>query len=109
MLVVSFTAICLIAGWWQLHQALRGNGLSWAYTVEWPIFAVIAIVAWWHLIHEDPAERAARTVKADEPVAGWDDTVAVDPERVAAAARAEYAAHLARLTAADESLDHPPT
>ena len=48
------------ATWWQARRALGGNGLSWFYTFEWPIFAGIAVAAWWHLIHEDPEDRAER-------------------------------------------------
>ncbi len=51
---------CAAATWWQARRALGGNDLSWFYTFEWPIFAGIAIAAWWHLIHEDPVEREAR-------------------------------------------------
>ena len=51
---------CMIAGWWQLQRATGGNTLSWAYTFEWPIFAVLAVVGWWQLIHEDPADVQAR-------------------------------------------------
>lgn len=51
---------CLTAGWWQATRALSGNGLSWFYSVEWPAFAVVAAVAWWHLIHEDPEAYEAR-------------------------------------------------
>jgi len=53
-------AACGAATWWQASRALAGNGLSWFYTFEWPIFAGIAVAAWWHLIHENPEERAAR-------------------------------------------------
>ena len=42
------------------RRALEGNGLSWFYTFEWPLFAGIGVAAWWHLIHEDPEARAAR-------------------------------------------------
>jgi integral membrane protein len=53
---------CALAGWWQATRALSGNDLSWVYSVEWPIFALLAIAGWWHLIHEDPeAYRARRT------------------------------------------------
>jgi len=45
---------CAIAGWWQATRALAGNGLSWFYSVEWPVFALFAIWGWWHLLHEDP-------------------------------------------------------
>jgi hypothetical protein len=39
---------------WQLDRALGGNTLSWAYTFEWPMFAVYAIYVWWQLIHDQP-------------------------------------------------------
>ena len=51
---------CLVAGWWQATRALAGNELSWVYSVEWPIFALIAIYGWWYLIHEDPEVYKAR-------------------------------------------------
>src|SRR5215469_3937004 len=33
-------------GDWQLHRAESGNELSWAYTVEWPLFAIFAVYFW---------------------------------------------------------------
>jgi hypothetical protein len=59
LLLVIFPT-CLIAGWWQVHRAEQGNTLSYAYSVEWPVFAIIAVVGWWQLIHEDDAEVEAR-------------------------------------------------
>ena len=44
----------LALGWWQLHRALGGNTLSWAYSFEWPLFAVYGLYLWWRLIHEQP-------------------------------------------------------
>ena len=61
--LLVFVTGCAIATWWQLGRALGGNGLSWFYTFEWPIFVGIALAAWWHLIHEDPEERAARRLE----------------------------------------------
>lgn len=58
--VLLVVAGCVTATWWQAGRALGGNGLSWFYTFEWPVFAGIAIAAWWHLIHEDPEDRIAR-------------------------------------------------
>ena len=40
-------------GDWQLRRALSGNGLSWAYTFEWPIFAVFAVVFWAKTIRDE--------------------------------------------------------
>ena len=54
---------CAIAGWWQATRALAGNGLSWFYSVEWPVFAVLAIAGWWYLIHEDPETYKARRAR----------------------------------------------
>lgn len=51
---------CAAAGWWQATRALAGNGLSWFYSVEWPVFALIALAGWWYLIHEDPDVYRAR-------------------------------------------------
>ena len=52
-----------------MTRALTGNGLSWVYSAEWPGFALLAILAWWHLIHEDPEEYRARKQRPAE----WDD------------------------------------
>ncbi len=54
---------CVAAGWWQATRALGGNGLSWVYSVEWPVFALLAVGGWWHLIHEDPEAYRARKLR----------------------------------------------
>jgi integral membrane protein len=68
-LEVAFVApACAAAGWWQATRALAGNSLSWVYSVEWPIFALLALAGWWHLVHEDPeAYRARRRPVPDDP------------------------------------------
>lgn len=58
--VVVVAGGCLAAFWWQLTSALAGNSLSWVYTIEWPIFAAVAVGAWWLLVHEDPEAYRAR-------------------------------------------------
>jgi hypothetical protein len=58
---------CLAAFWWQLHRALQGNDLSWAYCFEWPIFAVLAVVGWWQLIHDNDPRSAARSRPREVP------------------------------------------
>ncbi len=45
---------CLVAGWWQVNRAFDGNGLSYLYSVEWPVFALVGIWGWWSLVHTDP-------------------------------------------------------
>lgn len=62
VLVGAFLAL----GWWQLHRALGGNGLSWAYTFEWPFFAGYAVYVWWRLLHDEDGLRARRR-QPDDP------------------------------------------
>jgi hypothetical protein len=100
-------------GDWQFHRAESGNALSWAYTFEWPIFAVFGVVFWAKTIrdelkpHSDPGEvpdvdlpagapaspvnggSAAASAGLDARPAGEEDEP--DPELVA------YNAYLARL------------
>jgi len=52
LMVVSFWGM-LWLGDWQLHRALTGNGLSWAYTFEWPLFAGFAVVFWAKTIRDE--------------------------------------------------------
>lgn len=58
-LVVAFLAL----GWWQIGRAAGGNMLSYAYAVEWPVFAGFVIFVW---AKEVRRERAARPL-ADAP------------------------------------------
>ena len=44
---------CAIAAWWQINRAQDGNQLSYVYSVMWPVFALLAIVFWWMLVHTD--------------------------------------------------------
>ena len=56
----------LILAHWQLSRALGGNSLSWAYAVEWPLFAVYALYVWWRLVREEHGvieRRQPRTVR----------------------------------------------
>ena len=51
-MVLSFWGM-LWLGDWQLHRALSGNALSWAYTFEWPLFAGFAVVFWAKTIRDE--------------------------------------------------------
>jgi hypothetical protein len=61
-LLVTVVPGCLFAGWWQVHRALSGNLISYFYSIEWPVFALLGVLAWWQLIHDVPLER-----EYDEP------------------------------------------
>src|SRR5258708_4229598 len=54
-------------GNWQLHRAESGNSLSWAYTFEWPLFAIFAVVFWVKTIRDEvhpPAQAKPRNAFA---------------------------------------------
>jgi integral membrane protein len=77
--VAIIVPACVVAAWWQATRALAGNGLSWVYSVEWPVFALLAIAGWWHLVHEDPETyraRRARPVVSEQGI-GVDTTARV--------------------------------
>jgi hypothetical protein len=68
VIVPTFAALCN----WQVHRALGGNDLSWAYVFEWPFFAGYAVYMWWRFVHEVPpvaeAAGAAGAASASAPV-----------------------------------------
>ena len=108
----AFTVLAVLGmlwlGDWQFHRAESGNALSWAYTFEWPVFAVFGVAFWAKTIRDelkppaDPGEAEdvdlpAGAARAAEPgdVAGRQDGPGAeaedDPELAA------YNAYLARL------------
>ena len=66
--VVAFWGM-LWLGDWQFHRALSGNGLSWAYTFEWPLFAVFGVVFWARTIRDEFRLRRGGGVTESELVA----------------------------------------
>jgi hypothetical protein len=62
---VVATAGMLWLGDWQLHRAESGNELSWAYTIEWPLFAICGIYFWVRTIREELHE-AGRSASSGE-------------------------------------------
>jgi hypothetical protein len=73
-MVVSFWGM-LWLGDWQFHRALSGNGLSWAYTFEWPLFAGFAVVFWAKTIRDELRIRSGKIPNpADMEMAAADGT-----------------------------------
>ena len=106
VLVILSVAGMAWLGSWQLHRAESGNSLSWAYTFEWPLFAIFAVVFWVKTIREEarlPAQAKpgdAFALPADMPApppgvprAAGGEEPAEDDEELAS-----YGAYLARLT-----------
>src|SRR5262249_46393495 len=59
LMVVAFCGM-LWLGNWQFRRAMAGNGLSWAYTFEWPLFAGFGLVFWARTIRDEFRERSGR-------------------------------------------------
>lgn len=51
-------ALCAVAFWFELHRALGGNELSWAYVFEWPLLGAFAVYMWWRTLHPAPRPRS---------------------------------------------------
>jgi hypothetical protein len=107
LMVVSFWGM-LWLGDWQLHRALSGNGLSWAYTFEWPLFACFAVVFWARTIRDEFRIKRGQVPGRAGPAADEDDLpVSVRAVQASAASAADdedeelsaYNAYLARLNA----------
>lgn len=84
-LMVVAVAAMLGLGAWQLSRATGGNMLSWAYTIQWPIFAGFVVVLWWREVRRTLGGQAAPAVPAvtrhTAPVISDDE--ADDPELAA--------------------------
>jgi hypothetical protein len=57
-------------GDWQYHRAVGGNGLSWAYTFEWPLFAGFGVVFWARTIRDEFRARRGIDIVIDYSPAG---------------------------------------
>jgi hypothetical protein len=102
---VLATAGMLYLGDWQLHRAEAGNELSWAYTFEWPIFAVCGVYFWVRTLREElrlaaaPAQAAESAAAGDPAVAGGPGSALATDTEAEAEAQAVQEAYVARLRA----------
>ena len=59
--IVAFWGM-LWLGDWQFHRAIGGNGLSWAYTFEWPLFAGFGVIFWARTVRDEFRDRRGPTM-----------------------------------------------
>ena len=93
LIAIALIGVFLLAGWWQLTRAQGGNLQSWAYVIEWPMFAVFVVAMWVRMVRDElhGVTRETRTVVPSRaaPQVEIDDE---DDEELAA-----YNRRLARL------------
>jgi hypothetical protein len=58
LFAVVATLGMLWLGDWQLHRAESGNELSWAYTFEWPLFAIFGVYFWAKTLRDELRSQA---------------------------------------------------
>ena len=98
--LVLFVPGCAAAAWWQITRAQDGNGLSYLYSVEWPIFALLGVYFWWMLLHTDYEEVGLKGMRNREKMKLAVTPVAAAPARpVAPVDDADLAAYNDRLAA----------
>jgi hypothetical protein len=76
-------------GLWQLSRAESGNELSWAYTFEWPLFAVFGIYFWVRSIREELRQAGG----PPNPARAASELPAESADAYAARLRAEVRGH----------------
>jgi hypothetical protein len=105
----------LALGYWQYRRAMEGNALSWAYTFEWPMFAIFAVVFWAKTIRDEFRIRRGEIPRVQNRLAAEPDlplTVAAVQSYTSASTELEvydpelaaYNAYLSRLNS--EVKDH---
>jgi hypothetical protein len=85
---VLATAGMLWLGDWQLHRAESGNELSWAYTFEWPLFAIFGGYFWAKSLRDEFRLRADSDATGQTGATGDPADGPPDPATQAAAADA---------------------
>jgi hypothetical protein len=70
-LAAALVGAFLGLGWWQISRAASGNVLSWAYAIEWPVFAGFVVFMWWREVRQAlRPDRPTRPARSDRPERG---------------------------------------
>jgi len=85
LFAVVATLGMLWLGDWQLHRAESGNELSWAYTFEWPLFAIFGVYFWAKTLRDELRSQANAGTPAGTG-APWDSAGGVTDQGAPAAA-----------------------
>lgn len=111
VLVVLAVAVFVALGMWQYDrsQSAAGDFQNLGYALQWPLFAVFAVVAWWRVLRleqrrldqsrtgGEPLSPASEPSRPPRPAPRAQPVQEDDPDDELAA----YNAHLAHLAARD--------
>lgn len=64
LLLAAFAGLA----WWQAIRAGQGNLRSYAYAVEWPIFAVFVVYVWWKTVQDELHPERTKPRPTKEPL-----------------------------------------
>src|SRR5580692_11571140 len=111
LVILAFWGM-LWLGDWQFHRAMEGNGLSWAYTFEWPLFSGFAIVFWARTIRDEFRARRGIDIVVDYAPPGQNLPGGIGMQQVNELAYddtddedlASYNAYLAKLSGKTKAL-----
>jgi hypothetical protein len=84
LLAIVLIGLFLLAGYWQFFRAEGGNIQSWAYVIEWPLFAGFVVVMWVRMVRDELHPQQAGVV------AGGVDAVPGEALVAAAVAPVEF-------------------
>ena len=65
VLALVLIVVFLGLGWWQFSRATGGNGLSWGYTFQWPVFALFVGFIWFREVQQE--RRSAQAAQQEPP------------------------------------------
>jgi hypothetical protein len=73
-LAAGLIAAFLALGWWQVRRAAGGNALSYAYAVEWPVFAGFVAFVWYKEVRRAGEEASGEARDAPDRSGDGDHT-----------------------------------
>jgi hypothetical protein len=98
--MIFWVALCGLAAWWQVGRAIQGNGLSYMYAIEWPVFGVLGVLGWYALLnmekvteHQEQARREYEEKMREQALAARNASDEAEDPTMAA-----YNDHLAKLS-----------